>query len=685
MQSSFRMLHAGFFMFYQFHITNKQSRNNSAMKKYLLCFIIFTLLLIQFIGGDETYADASSSSCVKFGFDWSSSWQWSQIEALPFQNPLTIADLQKLSKNLPLDLAHILFMNLAKLDNLSDVRLVPDRIGIDRVTSNLQHCQPILNQIQNMAPRNDLDSLISSAYELATIRSQCQNWFIPDVLNNPFPSVSLQKSPPNININLDFHTARYIITCLTSPNITDADWKKLLHDPVIQHLLEQRGKAQLNSAQLQEWLLRAANNDPLNRLYEWVYPQSYYDFGGVAVDYAIYSHLLDNLQAHAEEISSVAAHRLTVGIPADMNLKVNVQFLFAGDVDGWSTKNGLGIDLEHFGDNYLHLMSVISHECYHRAQNKAAIFRITLDKNDTDRAFFDMLLSSIWTEGTASWIGNTWPQSPSESQLDKDFAAFHSVFDTLYIQHDLPSYRNQIESGLKMAGLLYRIGWHMTQFLQEHKGKTALADSLVLGPAYFFDQYVRFQDKAPAALRFSPDEVSAIHRVYTGIHSRPILEAAKIMRSSNHQYQITLARAFAQSHPQSAENGLALTLLGDYLTRNNINTELGAKLLVSGIKGLGNNAGPLVRMEGELLAFQNKREAALKIFLAGAKYNTADPVSNYLVGECYRVMGKSIQALEWFKKALKLNGSYQPALQGISRLNQAELHSSSSNTQNHAD
>ena len=654
------------------------------MKKYTLHLFTIFLFLIQFTGNSCAYAGSSSPSTIKFGFDWSTSWQWSQIESLPFQNPSTLSLVKSLSQNLPLDQAHILFLNIARLDNLADVRLVPDRIDIDRDTANLQQCRPLLDQIHNMAPRNDLDSFISCASRLASIRSQCQNWFFPEVQNNSFPAIPIPKSPQNISIILDFHTAREIITCLTSANTTDADWNKLLHDPVIQHLLEQRGKTQLNSAQLQEWLRRAANNDPQNRLYEWIYPQSYYDFGGVAVDSPIYSKLLDNLQVHAGDICCVVANRLSAGIPSDMKLKVNVQFLFAGDVDGWSIKDGLGIDLEHFGDNYIHLMDVISHECFHRAQNKAAILRITLDNNDTDRAFFDMLLSSTWTEGTAAWIGNTWSQQPSTQQIEKDFIAFQSIYNTLYILHDLPAYRNQVQKGLLMAGLLYRIGWYMTQFLQEQNGKTALSDSLVLGPAYFFEQYTRFQNRVPAALRFSPDVVSAIHRIYTGIHPIPMLEVGRILRTRNAQTQITLSRTFFQTHPQCAENALALTLLGDHLVRNNIDTELGSKLLVSGIEGLRYNAGPLVRMEGELLAFQNKRSAALKIFLAGVKFHPADPVSNYLVGECYRVMGKSLQALEWFKKALKQNSSYQPALLGISRLNETEIHSSSTNTQNHS-
>jgi tetratricopeptide (TPR) repeat protein len=617
---------------------------------------------------------------VRFGFAWDSEWTWEQLSAHVLQTaPEAAATVQRLKQVLPLAQARLLLRYLAELPAIAEVRHLPDRIAIDRRANRLPDVQKALDAaLQDFAPRDDLGGMLSAAERLAVARAQTADWFMPDLTGRVYKPVPVRdKRHPRIRVRFDFRAAEALLDRLGAENTTDAEWEKLASEPIFKQLLAHRGAARLRREELMDWWRRAQDPAPLNRLYEWVYPGSYYDYGGVAVNAEGYRSLLKQIRAGQANLVDRVRARLSRFLPDDLDLDATVFFLFAGDVDGWATGSGLGIDLEHFGDDYDYLERVIAHECFHMAQSVAVLPVTTLVPEDVpDRAFHDGLLEAAWREGIASYVGTVWTASPAPDDLARSFKLFETACDALYRSHDMVAYRQRIRGGLNMAGPLYHVGWRMAQVIEKELGPEAVTELQTLGPGVFFARYIEAYHRAtfaevPAAQRFRPDIEEAIRRVAAGLDAPALLEAARIARIPEQERARDSANRFLEAREHDPQAALALVYLGDALARRRRDFAQAERLMVPGLKMLGAQAGDLVRREGYLLLSLRAAPQALAVFQAGVEIAPNDPQRRYFVGEAYRLSGDPERARAAYRRALALDAQYEPARRALALLGDA--------------
>ena len=604
-------------------------------------------------------------------FPWSSNWQWEQLNALPFQSESSVSKLQLLQKQLPLNLAHPLFLYLSQLHNLEDIRTIPDWTGIDRPTVQTQNIHGILSVLRNAAPRNTPDDLIRMALELTRLRRQCSSWFMPDLNNSPFPT-TIQDFPNSdgLKITYNFKSAMDLLKAFQQPHPPDSVWRNLAENLAYRRFVKHQGSRELQTKQLEAWWSRAANSNPVNRLYEWLYPESYYDYGGVAVQANAYLELIKTLQNHTNELSEAIEQKTSPYLPTGYVMPVTVDFLFGADVDGWATENGVGMNMEHFGDDYTRIESVIAHECFHHAQNLFCIVNGTLSPNKDDEMYYSRLLSEVWREGCASYVGNEWKTLPSQKQLQSDFSQFQKITNTLYSQHNLPAYRDQVKEGLILAGSLYRLGWEMARVIDQTQGQHGLIASLILGPGYFFKNYIHCAQKAnlPTWESFPLVIVTRINRIQMGVNPHTLIEMAHLLWTPVTNETLRAANRYFTAKEGDRKAGLAFVFLGDRMARANQGLPLAGRMVALGIQYLGAAANNLIRNEGELMLYRHQNSSALLIFQEGVKISPEDPSRYFMLGSCYRSMGDITKAKEMYRKSLELNPSYSPAQSALVKL-----------------
>ena len=609
---------------------------------------------------------------IRYGIDWDSNWTWEQLAVKA--SPDAISRMGVLRGSIAEAQARKLLQIIAHLPEPFAARKIVGRTLLDRKNGKLQAVKYELDKVFTVVPYDNLDGMLLLAVRLTNARIKLRDPFVPDPPDMPVPPLPHAVSiPVNLNIVFDFTPAERLLEALDSKAPSNSLWEALADLPVYGDLLLHHNGTMLKREELMEWWRRAADKDPVNRLYEWVYPGSYYDFGGVAVNASLWRDHLKRLKENQQIFKQHVAQRLIRFLPKDLKVDANVRFLFAADVDGWATADSIGLDLEHFGNDYGYLARVVAHEIWHRAQMQGGIDADREYRTAFDRAFVNQLLGAVWREGTASYIGSVWPEPPSTRQLASDYAEFEGIYDDLYVKHNLTSFRDRIHKGLEMAGAFYRMGWRMSQVIEKYEGAKGLSDSLTLGPTDFFRRYLeacvrlKGEDIGPEE-RLRSDIASTIQRMISKTDAPSLLKAASILRLPTRIDRLREARLFLTRYGKELKAGQAMVMLGDRLVRKDGAGAGNISLIRKGLSMMGSKSGDRVRREGELLLSLGKSSDAFAIFKEGVQTDSMDPARWQLLGEYYRTRGDYLNAEPMFKRAISLNPDYQPARKSLDRM-----------------
>lgn len=642
--------------------------------------VVHLLLLVRASAGAIPGADVAAAKqntpLERFGFRWDTDWTWEALIAHVKQEaPRALDHVERLRREVSLPYARIVLRHLAELPNMADLRFLPDRTALDWRIPRLEKVRTTLREaLRDFWPRNSLEDMLTTAAVLAQARSRLAGRIVPDLRGKGYEPVPIkEKAFPRIQVHFDFRMADRLLHILSKDSVPDSELATVVDDIVFKQLLKRRGTTTITRGQAMEWLRRAQDASPMNRLYEWVYPGSYFDFGGIAVYSEGYRALVQEVKSAQNNLAARVRARLSRFLPDDLPLNITVNFLFAGEAEGWASGSVVGINLEHIGDDFDYLSRVIAHECFHFAQAVACWPLTTLVSEGDDRALHDGLLRAIWLEGTASYVGASWTSSPPAGDVVQGFKLFTEAFDALYRQRDSAAYKRIMQQGLAGSGPFYRMGWRMAEVIEAKKGLSALVDVQTLGPAVLFARYIEaYRDstlkEVPAAQRFRPDIEEAILRVAAGLDAPTLLEAARIRHLGSRQAVVEAALRFAAKYRKRPEAAFALIQLGDHIARRFQDAVTARKLIEPGLRMLGPQNEELVKREGYLFLEQGAREQALTVFKIGVETAPREASRHYLLGECYRLLGEPESARMAYRRALALDGQYTPARRALARL-----------------
>ncbi len=462
----------------------------------------------------------------RYGFNWSAAWTWEQLEAHVSQaSPEAGKTVAHLRKTLSVSQARTLFTTLTALPNLADVAAVGSRANGDRRTWQANAARQALAEgFARFTPQNSLPGLMDTAHRLASARARTASDFLPNIEGREYHPVAVtETASPRLRLRFDFTATHALLDYLDGPSAASdtrssaVAAERLADLPALRLLVAHRTRTQLTRDELVLWLRRAQDPDPLNRLYEWVNPSAYYDFGGLAAQPGVWRAQLAEIERHRENLQARVQARLSRYLPADLTVDAPVYFLFAADVDGWATNQGVGLDLEHFGDDFDYLARTIAHEVFHMAQ--ATLTRsaaaIAGPPNSTDTRFRSDLLAAVWREGMASHVGAFRADLPRSAEVDDSFRQFEAAYDALYKKDDIAEFQRRVQDGLYEAAGFYYLGQSMTQHIESRLGRPVVV-ALSSQPAErLFARYIEAYRSAsrtdiPDTQRFRPDIEAAL-------------------------------------------------------------------------------------------------------------------------------------------------------------------------------
>lgn len=482
------------------------------------------LILAAFVGCRSS-ASVTPATTGAPGINWAAAWDWPMMETwLRSVQPEAMPALGALRRAVPLDYARPLLRHLSRLASPVQILRIGDRAAIDRRTLRQQMAPAALRSaLRGYVPRSDPRGLLDAALRLAAAREALRDPFVPDIANRTYaPPSAAPLVQPVVRISLDYSLAETLIDRLSSGTTPDSEWNRLADSAPFQEVLRHPDATQLRRCELVGWWQRAQDPDPLNRLYEWVFPGSYYDFGGVAVFADLHRRTIAGIRKAAPQIADRVARRVGRFLPEHIVIDARVNLLFAAVTDGWAAGGQVGLNLEHFGDDYEYLVRVLEHECYHRAQGvmrpNGASARLAAD----DQTLSEGLLELVAREGMACYVGPSWPGSPSDAEMDAAFASLEQACGALYGRGSRFAHDRQIREGRYMAGWIYKVGFRMAQLIEQKLGLPALVALQSEPPPAMFAAYIAACRRssladAPTSQRFSPAVESAVQRIAGGL------------------------------------------------------------------------------------------------------------------------------------------------------------------------
>ncbi len=474
-------------------------------------------------------------------------WSWSALDSTArLRAPAALPGIAYLRRKLGQDAAAFVLATLARLPQPVDLRPLRALTAFEPAGEQRYWAARFDAGLAGFRPDTGLSGLVDAAVTLTRIRL-AQRWGAAAFAGETYHPVRVSHPPRAIQVHFDYTGAERLLDYLERDSAGPDDRAAIIALPAWRVMLEHRGRRSITPERLAIYLDHAFRRDPLHQLYKWTNPTGFWNLAGVAQHAGEYRAVLATLRAGEENIAARVRDRVAQFMPPSATLDARVMFLFSRFADGWAAGPLLGVDLEHFGDDYEHLLRVITHESVHEAENELGLPLPDLAETIEDRQLL-VAMREVYREGLASYVapvGVTAAARPG--RLGADFGAFDSTFTALYARHNVLRADTFMQSAVEGAGAFYRLGAYMAGVIDSVLGRRTLAETFRTGPVDFFARYVeacRARGAAiPGEARFRPavvERLAALAHRYPVDVLRDVAHASEI-RSPSAQ-QTALAR-----------------------------------------------------------------------------------------------------------------------------------------------
>lgn len=335
-------------------------------------------------------------------------------------------------------------------------------------------------------------------------------------IGHPLRSQPLAAPEANITIQLDFESAKAIIGLLTKTRVTDAELNQVANLYGNQQLIakvtsyKKTGTEAVFKQTLRELIETGAVNgkDP----FEWQVVKT--SLGAV-------QHMIGELEAKGPFLDDVKRCLIPYCPPTTSQVTARACFLVGGGATGFTIGDDdtFNVALQKMGTDYEGLVSLVAHELYHTVQQvgQRARKKETLAGNlPKPVATASMLLTNLWSEGTAQLVGDvttigkptSFIQRQSEYQQNRqrmrqNFVLFESLLFSAY--YDSTATEEQLYNvGFTTVfdQTAYYTGYRMAKEIETHKGKAVLAALINQSPLDFCRVYIQLYKEHPDKINF---------------------------------------------------------------------------------------------------------------------------------------------------------------------------------------
>ncbi len=337
--------------------------------------------------------------------------------------------------------------------------------------------------------------------------------------------------PPSMSLHLDISVIRDFLEANVEGEVAFEELKNLVNLPANQEMLQHRQALsympppQITKASLTNMILRAASNDPLNRLWNWLNPMNNFGYADLAIKSDDYTFLVDQIEENGQRLARKVLSNVILYTPPETELEETFAFTVGFFIRGWATNAMAGINIEQVKDNWDFILGTVTEEVYHRYQLKycptadgqqAQDFEDLASADFGDRRYDKLyeLLTYTVLEGAANrargeYISKQLPDGVSAGiQLVTDFSK------KVVQENDLNVAEEMIANGLASNGPLYSLGWHLAGLIEAANGTHAVGAYQQRGPVAFTIHAceIAAEDGEPL---FPPEVTDEFHRLET--------------------------------------------------------------------------------------------------------------------------------------------------------------------------
>jgi hypothetical protein len=328
------------------------------------------------------------------------------------------------------------------------------------------------------------------------------------------------RAEKNLNISIDFQSARAVADLLSRKRVADADLNRVAALFGNQQLIRKaaRNNPTVTAETFKQTLRGAIENQS--------FAEDPFEWQTVKRNLPEIRLLVARIEKEQNALFANLENLLQPYVPVDLKVDATAVLLVGGGSLGFtlSDDQNFYVALHKIGGDYEGLKYIVAHELYHSIQTLGREKRIASLKAvkppDNVRNSL-IIIESAYVEGTATLVGSSlgaknlkqFGQSRQDeykknlARSRQNFALFEALLFQAY--HDPNANLQQLYNiGFTTAfdETLYYVGYQMARDIEKYQGKQAIAALVGKNPLELFNLYVELYKKNndPALLKFSP-------------------------------------------------------------------------------------------------------------------------------------------------------------------------------------
>lgn len=244
-------------------------------------------------------------------------------------------------------------------------------------------------------------------------------------------------------------------------------------------------------------------------IWKWLSPWNYFNLSDLYMNKANYRKIIFKLEYAEKEITTLVSNKINPFVPQSYTYKDTLTFAVNWGIRSWATDQTLGTNIVQFKDNYNLLIRTISHETFHKIQSELCPSDLASGDKD-EKSFEDIVsytfpdnkdtkfyqvLSHIFLEGTASYVGGMNASDISAEYAKAGADLLYKIYKKIYIENKPGAVDELLNKGLKSNGPFYRVGYIMSEKITNQAEPEKLRNLLSSGTLGFFNTYFEMNNK----------------------------------------------------------------------------------------------------------------------------------------------------------------------------------------------
>jgi len=467
------------------------------LSKYKYNSLYFlTVLLIIFI------PLSGSFSQDKYDFNFNDEWDWYDLKLNDKCINSTILQgyIKVLMEEFSIEDGRILFRELTKLDNLTDVK---NMVFIPHLEDDPYQISWRANLDTNLAGFNEFntfDGLITTAYKLSKfhIKDYFTGGFFKKrrFYENVIPSHSLK-----INLEIEYFPANFFLNLFDNSKISDSELEVVDSSEVIRSFYDSLHNPGMDHEKYLNFISFAKNKEPLIQIFKVLNPISVRVMGGVSLYTQDFRRVLNTITRYEKNIRDEALYILSIFLPDSLSFDTKAYFSFGNFNDTLNNRdNEFVIRLEECGDDYEKVSKLLARGVFKVLRDDIEININNYIVKGEDSLLLS-ILDDIYYTSCINYIASEFKEDLPSALLEKDFLFFNKSMDKILKNEDTTGLDSLFKIGFSGNALYYTMGMQVANYIDRFAGKKNLRNAITLGPIYFYDCYIDMYEQNSERIR----------------------------------------------------------------------------------------------------------------------------------------------------------------------------------------